>query len=87
MSAPEANTRNIKNIYKIGDNTYTYGKPGAYAPRIKRIQAIAKDGSARGRPTYKRVRGGPIPEGIHPETKIALALLAALQAADKTPEA
>lgn len=80
-------TQSVKNVYKIRDNVYTLGTPGQYGPRIERVPAKAKDGSNRGRPKYRRVRGGVVPANIEPETAIAVALLAALQAADKTAEA
>lgn len=75
---------NEKQIYKLRKNVYTYGRPGEYAPRIERIP---HPGGKGGRPSYRRIRGGTVPGDLQPEQTVAVALLAALTAADKVAEA
>lgn len=72
-----------KRIYEVRPGVYTIGRPGDYAPRIKRVPNPA----GRGRPSFRRIRGGEVPAGLPAVTRLPVTLLRYLQEADKVPEA
>ncbi len=65
-------------IYQTND-VFFAGKPGADAVRVKRIPAKSKDG--RGRPSYKTMKRGKVPETATKVTKPSTLLTKALKEA------
>lgn len=72
-----------KKVFEIRENVYTYGHPGEYAPRVKRITHPV----GPGRPTYRRIRGGEVPRDLPPVLSLPVTLYNLLKRADRVPEA
>lgn len=72
-----------KAFYQVSEHIYTYGRPGEYAPRVKRVHAKSADG--RGRPSYRRIRGGEVPVGLPQLRSIPRGLHERLTEADSKP--
>lgn len=72
-----------KQVFRTDTDTFMYGRPGEFAPRVKRVKAHGTYAS------YKRVRGGTIPADAKAikDTKVPRAMYAALIAAEKVAEA
>lgn len=68
-------------IYQHND-IFSSEKPGSEnAPRVKRIPAQSKDG--RGRPSYKTMKRGTVPETAVKVEKPSASLVTAVKAAAK----
>lgn len=74
-----------KQFYQISEHVYTYGRPGEYAPRAKRVPANSPTGA--GRPSYRRIRGGEVPRDLMPLKTLAKGMVDCLLAADEVAEA
>ncbi len=79
-----------KRFYRLSTDVFTYGRPGEFAPRVKRSVKVY-GGSNRKSYEYRRIRGGEIPADPAPEPMLSYrtpnALVSALLAADEIPEA
>lgn len=70
-----------KRIYEIRPGVFTIGFPGEYAPRVKRILNAA----GRGRPTYRRIRGGEVPRDLAPVLRLPTTLYNMLKYVSANP--
>lgn len=72
-----------KAVYRTAPDTFMYGRPGEFAPRVKRVKEHGKYAS------YRRTKGGTIPTTatVLKDTRVPRALYTALRDAEKVGEA